>query len=72
MKIIDFGGGCFDGEQIYNYIQSRYYRAPEIVLGIKYGMPIDMWSFGCVIMELFTGHPLFPGESETDQLGLFI
>lgn len=50
IKVVDFGSGCFKGEQIYNYIQSRYYRAPQIVIGVPYGMEIDMWSFGCVIV----------------------
>ena len=41
---------------VYTYIQSRFYRAPEIILGIPYSMPIDMWSFGCILIELFTGN----------------
>jgi len=46
IKVIDFGSSCFETERIYTYIQSRFYRAPEVILGSKYGMPIDMWSFG--------------------------
>lgn len=53
---------------MYTYIQSRFYRAPEVILGIAYGTPIDMWSLGCIIAELYTGIPIFPGESEQDQL----
>jgi dual specificity tyrosine-phosphorylation-regulated kinase 2/3/4 len=68
IKVIDFGSSCFDIERIYTYIQSRFYRAPEIILGIPYHTEIDMWSFGCIICELFTGIPLFPGESEAEQL----
>lgn len=49
LKIIDVGSGCFESKQIYTYIQSRFYRAPEIILGIKYTPAIDMWSFGCVL-----------------------
>ena len=49
---------------MYTYIQSRYYRAPEVILGVRYSPAIDMWSFGCVIAELWTGYPLFPGENE--------
>ena len=52
------------GQRIYTYIQSRFYRAPEIILGVPYTTAIDMWSFGAIIAELFTGFPLFPGESE--------
>mmetsp|Transcript_13259 Transcript_13259/g.20747 ORF Transcript_13259/g.20747 Transcript_13259/m.20747 type:complete len:394 (+) Transcript_13259:3939-5120(+) len=68
IKIIDYGSSCFIGQRIYTYIQSRFYRAPEIILGIPYTMAIDMWSFGAIISELFTGFPLFPGESEAEQL----
>jgi dual specificity tyrosine-phosphorylation-regulated kinase 2/3/4 len=66
IKLIDFGSGCFEPEQIYTYIQSRFYRAPEIILGITYTSAIDMWSFGCILYELFTGFPLFAGENENE------
>ncbi|KAG9352897.1 hypothetical protein JZ751_017473 [Albula glossodonta] len=68
IKVIDFGSSCFDHQRVYTYIQSRFYRAPEVILGSRYGMPIDMWSFGCILAELLTGYPLFPGEDEGDQL----
>lgn len=69
IKVIDFGSSCFENERIYSYIQSRFYRAPEIILGCEYGIEIDMWSFGCIICELHTGIPIFPGENESDQIG---
>ena len=47
---------------VYTYIQSRFYRSPEVILGLPYSMPIDMWSFGCILAELYTGYPLFPGK----------
>jgi len=72
IKVIDFGSSCFVNERIYTYIQSRFYRAPEIILGIPYTTAIDMWSFGCILTELFTGVPLFPGESEQEQLSLIM
>ncbi|OMJ72590.1 hypothetical protein SteCoe_28921 [Stentor coeruleus] len=68
INIIDFGSSCFEQERIYYYIQSRFYRAPEIILGIAYTTAIDMWSLGCILAELYTGRPLFPGESEHIQL----
>lgn len=68
IKVIDFGSSCFEHQRVYTYIQSRFYRAPEVILGGKYGMPIDMWSFGCILAELLTGVPIFPGEDEGDQL----
>jgi tRNA A-37 threonylcarbamoyl transferase component Bud32 len=68
IKVIDFGSSCFDDQRIYTYIQSRFYRAPEVIMGSKYGMPIDMWSLGCILAELLTGYPLLPGEDENDQV----
>ena len=68
IKVIDFGSSCFETERVYTYIQSRFYRAPEIMLGIAYTPCIDMWSLGCILAELYTGYPLFPGESEHEQL----
>jgi len=68
IKVIDFGSSCFDDERVYTYIQSRFYRSPEVILGIPYDVAIDMWSFGCILAELHTGYPLFPGENEVEQL----
>ncbi|KAI8869155.1 kinase-like protein [Ramicandelaber brevisporus] len=68
IKVIDFGSSCFENERVYTYIQSRFYRSPEVILGGKYGTPIDMWSFGCILAELLVGYPLFPGENEQEQL----
>ncbi|RWS16549.1 dual specificity tyrosine-phosphorylation-regulated kinase 2-like protein [Dinothrombium tinctorium] len=72
IKVIDFGSSCFETQRVYTYIQSRFYRAPEVILGAKYGMPIDMWSLGCILAELATGYPLLPGEDEFDQLACII
>jgi len=72
IKVIDFGSSCFFEERVYTYIQSRFYRAPEIILGIPYTTAIDMWSFGCILVELLMGKPLFPGESEAEQLQLIM
>ena len=60
--MIDFGSSCFEDETRYTYIQSRFYRAPEVILGLPYGTPIDMWSLGCILAELYTGCPIFPGN----------
>ncbi|CAD5219356.1 unnamed protein product [Bursaphelenchus okinawaensis] len=72
IKVIDFGSSCFENQRIYTYIQSRFYRAPEVILGSRYNMPIDMWSLGCILAELLTGYPLLPGEDENDQLALIV
>ncbi|KAI8985048.1 kinase-like domain-containing protein [Pilobolus umbonatus] len=68
LKVIDFGSACHERTTQYWYIQSRFYRSPEVILGVKYTSAIDMWSFGCIIGELFLGTPLFPGISEYNQL----
>lgn len=68
VKIIDFGSACESYQKIFTYLQSRYYRSPEIILGATYNSAIDMWSLGCILVELYTGRPLFQGESEHDQL----
>lgn len=68
IKVIDFGSSCLENEKVYTYIQSRFYRSPEVILGMTYGMPIDMWSLGCILAELLTGYPIFPGENEQEQL----
>lgn len=68
IKVIDFGSSCFENEKVYTYIQSRFYRSPEVILGMSYGLAIDMWSLGCILAELLTGYPIFPGENEQEQL----
>lgn len=72
VKLIDFGSSCFSHERVYTYIQSRFYRAPEVMLGIPYTSAIDMWSLGCILAELATGFPIFPGESEPEQMTLIM
>ncbi|KAG7275845.1 hypothetical protein CRUP_016785, partial [Coryphaenoides rupestris] len=48
------------------YVATRWYRSPELLLGAPYGKAVDMWSVGCILGELSDGQPLFPGESEID------
>lgn len=69
VKVIDFGSASYASQAVCStYLQSRYYRAPEILLGLPYSESIDMWSLGCVLAELYLGWPLYPGASEYDQL----
>lgn len=68
IKIVDFGSSCQIGQRIYQYIQSRFYRSPEVLLGIPYDLAIDMWSLGCILVEMHTGEPLFAGSNEFDQM----
>uniref|UniRef100_H3D8H3 Homeodomain interacting protein kinase 3b n=1 Tax=Tetraodon nigroviridis TaxID=99883 RepID=H3D8H3_TETNG len=69
VKVIDFGSASHVSKAVCStYLQSRYYRAPEIILGLPFCEAIDMWSLGCVMAELFLGWPLYPGALEYDQL----
>lgn len=70
LRICDFGfarilsknnaGGLTD------YVATRWYRAPELLLSNNYGKQVDIWAIGCILGELTDGEPLFPGESEID------
>lgn len=72
LKLCDFGFARFTaqkGESLTDYVATRWYRAPELILGDQnYGKPIDLWAVACIMGELIDGQPLFPGENEIDQL----
>ena len=68
IKVVDFGSACHERHTVFTYIQSRFYRSPEVMLGLPYSTAIDMWSVGCIAVELFLGLPLFPGSSEYNQI----
>lgn len=70
VKLIDFGSACFLDRKEFTYIQSRYYRSPEIVLVKPYDEKIDVWSTGCLAYEMFTGSPLFPARNEKEQISM--
>lgn len=72
IKIVDFGSSCQLGQRIYQYIQSRFYRSPEVLFGIQYDLAIDMWSLGCILVEMHTGEPLFSGSNEVDQVNKIV
>ncbi|CAG9331314.1 unnamed protein product [Blepharisma stoltei] len=63
VKVIDFGSSCFIHDHLSSYVQSRSYRAPEVILGCRYDSKIDIWSLGCIVAELFTGNVLFQNDS---------
>jgi len=63
VKVIDFGSSCFVDDHLSSYVQSRSYRAPEVMLGLPYSQKIDLWSLGCIIAELWTGYVLFQNDS---------
>lgn len=69
IKVIDFGSSCYLSKRMYKYIQSRFYRSPEVILGLPYNCAIDMWSLGCIMVEMHIGVPLFDGKDEVEQIG---
>ncbi|KAJ1453256.1 kinase-like domain-containing protein [Pelagophyceae sp. CCMP2097] len=72
IKVIDFGSSCRSDRRMYSYIQSRFYRSPEaksrVMLGLQYTVAIDVWSLGCILVEMHTGEPLFSGADQLDQM----
>ncbi|GER50967.1 kinase family protein [Striga asiatica] len=62
IKVIDFGSSCFETDELSLYVQSRSYRAPEVIISLPYDHKIDLWSVGCILTELYSGEVLFPNE----------
>eukprot|EP01065_Artemidia_motanka_P024320 TRINITY_DN2898_c2_g1_i2.p1 TRINITY_DN2898_c2_g1~~TRINITY_DN2898_c2_g1_i2.p1 ORF type:complete len:556 (+),score=84.77 TRINITY_DN2898_c2_g1_i2:367-2034(+) len=63
VKVIDFGSSCYTTDLLSSYVQSRCYRAPEVVLGTTYGQKIDLWSLGAILPELHSGAVIFQNDS---------
>lgn len=73
LKLCDFGSAShINDNDITPYLVSRFYRAPEIILGIAYDYGIDMWSAACTIYELYTGRIMFSGKSNNQMLKFFM
>lgn len=76
VKVCDFGSAFFRTDGTHHdptpYLVSRFYRAPEIILGFPYDKAVDMWSIGCCLFEMFTGQVLFPGSTNNEMLKLFM
>ncbi|KAG1699208.1 hypothetical protein DVH05_014124 [Phytophthora capsici] len=72
LKLCDFGFArplASAGAKYTEYVSTRWYRAPELLVGdVSYGKAVDVWSIGCMLAEIATGLPLFPGDSDIDQL----
>ncbi|XP_024918806.1 cyclin-dependent kinase-like 1 [Cynoglossus semilaevis] len=74
VKLCDFGfartlASPAEGGVYTDYVATRWYRAPELLVGdIKYGKPVDVWAVGCLLLEMLSGQPLFPGDSDLDQI----
>ena len=63
VKVIDFGSSCYTTDHLSSYVQSRSYRAPEVMLGHPYDQRVDIWSLGCILAEMDTGYVLFQNDS---------
>ncbi|KAG5496393.1 hypothetical protein JKF63_02695 [Porcisia hertigi] len=75
LKLCDFGFArqLSSKGKYTDYVATRWYRAPELLVGdVAYGKPVDVWAIGCMFAELSDGQPLFPGESDLDQLCLIL
>lgn len=74
IKLCDFGfARKFSGtEKLTEYVSTRWYRAPELLVGHKYNELVDVWALGCIVFEIYTGQPLFPGSSDYETLSLII
>lgn len=74
IKLCDFGSAFRETDpdnEPAPFLVSRFYRAPEIILGFKHTTALDVWSVGCVLYELYTGHVAFPGHDNNDMLHHF-
>uniref|UniRef100_A0A2P2MPD7 Serine/threonine-protein kinase AFC2 isoform X2 n=1 Tax=Rhizophora mucronata TaxID=61149 RepID=A0A2P2MPD7_RHIMU len=70
IKVIDFGSTTYE-RQDQNYIVStRHYRAPEVILGLGWSYPCDVWSVGCILVELCTGEALFQTHENLEHLAM--
>lgn len=72
VKVIDLGSSCFQTDHLCSYVQSRSYRAPEVILGLPYDKKIDIWSLGCILAELCSGNVLFQNDSPATLLARVI
>jgi len=73
LKLCDFGFAkkipqSMNNQQMTDYVATRWYRGPELLLSDNYSKEVDIWAIGCIMGEMTDGEPLFPGESEIDQL----
>ncbi|XP_078429451.1 serine/threonine-protein kinase AFC1 isoform X2 [Wolffia australiana] len=70
IKLIDFGSTAF-GHQDHSYVVStRHYRAPEVILGLGWNYPCDLWSVGCILIELCSGEALFQTHENLEHLAM--
>ncbi|KAK2197130.1 bifunctional Protein kinase domain/Protein kinase-like domain superfamily/Serine-threonine-protein kinase [Babesia duncani] len=72
VKIIDFGSAIYEDEYHSSIINTRQYRSPEVILDIGWSYPSDLWSLGCILVEIYTGHLLFRTHSHLEHLAMMV
>jgi hypothetical protein len=72
LRLTDFVSACRAGQCPFDSVQSRFYRALEVIPGLPFVPAVDVWIFACAIAELVGGRPLFAGDSEAAQLRRYI
>src|SRR3984885_6726894 len=70
IPLIDFGSATFQDEYHSSVVSTRHYRAPEIILGLGWSFPCDIWSIGCILVEFFTGDALFQTHDDLEHLAM--
>lgn len=70
IKLIDFGSATFESQHHSDVISTRHYRAPEVILGLGWTYPCDLWSIGCILVELYTGQALFQTHENLEHLAM--
>ncbi|KAH6760638.1 Protein kinase superfamily protein [Perilla frutescens var. hirtella] len=70
IKLIDFGSTAYDSQLHSSIVSTRHYRAPEIILGLGWTYPCDIWSVGCILVELCTGEALFQTHENLEHLAM--
>ncbi|KAH6559449.1 hypothetical protein KP509_1Z008500 [Ceratopteris richardii] len=70
IKLIDFGSATFESRHHCSIVSTRHYRAPEVILGLGWSYPCDMWSIGCILVELCTGEALFQTHENLEHLAM--
>ena len=70
VALIDFGGATWSHEHHSSVVCTRQYRPPEVTLGLEWSHPVDLWSMGCILTELWTGSLLFSTHDEVEHLAL--
>ncbi|KAF3975467.1 hypothetical protein CMV_001282 [Castanea mollissima] len=70
IKLIDFGSAAFDNQNHSSIVSTRHYRAPEVILGLGWSYPCDLWSVGCILVELCSGEALFQTHENLEHLAM--